>query len=64
VADPSECGAYHEYTPGACNGSGGGGSGGCSASGVYPSAGGMVGVAVFVPFLALAALRAIRRRFA
>lgn len=63
VDDPSECSMHNLYTPGSCNGSSPPGSI-CSASGVPSGAGGVNGVDGLVFILALAAFRAMRRRFA
>jgi MYXO-CTERM domain-containing protein len=57
---PADCPPYTTNTPGACGSDTGAGH--CSSSNVGSGAGGAV--EVFVLLLALAAFRAIRRRFA
>jgi MYXO-CTERM domain-containing protein len=58
----TECGPYTTSTPGACDSTPTTGDGGCAVSGVGHGAGGEG--AMFVLLLALAALRAMRRRLA
>lgn len=65
VPPNGQCPPYTAQMDGACGSTSGGGTEtGCSASGVRSGAGGVDAMEVFVILLALAALGAMRRRFA